>query len=82
MPHLEGDFMQQQDHEAQYRTAARVKWGNDGECEIDEDATVSVSEDGGAYVSAWVWISDEVAGVTRDEIPSGASRGVFAPVDP
>lgn len=30
----------------------------DGELEVDDNAIVSVSEDGGAYVMAWVWVSD------------------------
>lgn len=29
----------------------------DGELEVDDDAVVSVSESGGAYVMAWVWVS-------------------------
>ena len=42
----------------QYREGARRLWCEDGEIEIDEGATVSVSDDGGAYVQAWVWVSD------------------------
>ena len=42
----------------QYREGARRLWYEDGEIEIDEGATVSVSDDGGAYVQAWVWVSD------------------------
>jgi len=38
--------------------AARKLYGSDGECEIDKGATVSLSEDGGAYVQAWVWVYD------------------------
>lgn len=47
----------------QYREAARTKWEEEGECEIDDLAVVSVSEDGGAYVQAWVWVSNEDAGI-------------------
>lgn len=42
----------------QYRNEAKTKWESEGECEIDNDATVSVSENG-AYVQAWVWVSNE-----------------------
>ena len=30
----------------------------DGELEIDAPGVVSLSDDGGAYVMAWVWVSD------------------------
>lgn len=39
----------------------------EGELEVDGDAIVSESADGGAYVMAWLWVSDEDAGVERDE---------------
>lgn len=38
------------------RELAREKWAREGECEIDDDAVVSVSRDKGAYVQAWVWV--------------------------
>ncbi len=41
-----------------YRELATAVHGCDGECEIDDDADVSISEDGGAYVHAWVWAGD------------------------
>lgn len=64
-----------------YREAADTKWGREGECEIDDGAVVSVSDDDGAYVAAWVWISDEEAGIRRepdiDEDPDeGSDAGV------
>jgi hypothetical protein len=34
---------------------------SEGEIEVDNPAVVSRSEDGGAYVMAWVWVSDEDA---------------------
>lgn len=44
-----------------YRAAARESQHRAGEIEIDDGAAVILSE-GGAYVSAWVWVSeDEVA---------------------
>ena len=39
-----------------YVNEARKEYEREGECEIDDGATVSHSEDGGAYVAAWVWI--------------------------
>jgi hypothetical protein len=44
---------------AAYMAAARVWHHEDGQCEIDGDATVSLSSDGGAYVQAWVWVDQE-----------------------
>ncbi len=41
-----------------YRQKATEKYHRDGEIEVDEGATVSVSEDAGAYVQAWVWVAD------------------------
>ena len=45
--------------EAAYFEQAKELWHRDGECEIDSDAVVSVSDDGGAYVQAWVWVADK-----------------------
>lgn len=39
--------------------AARRLHTVEGECEIDDDAKVSISSDGGAYVQAWVWVDDD-----------------------
>jgi hypothetical protein len=39
----------------------------DGEIEIDEDAVVSIGDDSGAYVQAWLWVSDEAAGLSQQE---------------
>src|ERR1700712_713551 len=41
-----------------YIEAAKNQYGSEGECEIDELSVVSESDDGGAYVMAWVWVSD------------------------
>lgn len=46
-----------------YRKAARDLHEIEGECEIDEGAAIGISDDGGAYVQAWVWVSDEEAGI-------------------
>lgn len=41
---------------ATFRNIAKEQLQKDGELEIDDDAVVSISEDGGAYVQAWVWV--------------------------
>jgi hypothetical protein len=41
-----------------YRAAATAH-ARDGELEIDHNAIVSRGEDAGAYVMAWLWVSDE-----------------------
>jgi hypothetical protein len=46
----------------QYIEAARRLKHRDGELEIDDHPVVSSGEDAGAYVMAWVWISDNDAG--------------------
>jgi len=39
-----------------YREKAKKEREKEGDLEIDENAIVSLSEDGGAYVQAWVWV--------------------------
>lgn len=46
--------------------ARALPFARTGECEIDEDAAVSASDDG-AYVMAWVWVTREDAGITDDD---------------
>ena len=41
-----------------YREAAEAQYGSDGEIEIDSGAVVSLGDDPGAYVQAWVWVYD------------------------
>ena len=41
-----------------YIKAARKLYQQDGEVEIDQNCAISYSTDGGAYVAAWVWVSD------------------------
>lgn len=38
------------------RSAAKERYESAGALEIDPDAIVSISEDDGAYVQAWVWV--------------------------
>ena len=41
---------------------------SEGDLEVDDKAIVSVSDDGGAYVQCWKWVTNEQAGVeTCDE---------------
>lgn len=35
----------------------------DGEIEVDESPVISKGDDPGAYVQAWLWVSDEDAGL-------------------
>jgi hypothetical protein len=44
--------------DAQYKAAAK-KHQKEGELEVDPGATVSNGDDDGAYVAAWIWISDD-----------------------
>ena len=48
-----------------YAKAAADEYLIDGAIEID-DMTVLSDSDGGNYVMAWVWVSDEDAGVSRE----------------
>lgn len=41
-----------------YRDYAAANLTSDGEIEIDADALVSMGEDPGAYVMAWVWVDN------------------------
>ena len=43
---------------AAYVAAADELHGRDGECEVDDNAKVSMGADPGAYVQAWVWVYD------------------------
>ena len=44
----------------QFREIAKKTHAREGTLEIDEGAAVSFSDDGGAYVAAWVWVYGEV----------------------
>ena len=47
-----------------YVTAAQKKYiSNEGEIEVDDEAVVSAGFDDGAYVQAWVWITNAEAGL-------------------
>lgn len=51
------------DIDAAYIAAAQVQHGDDGVCEIDDNALVSIGDDPGAYVMAWVWVDAADAGI-------------------
>ena len=54
-------------NDAAYIGAAREVFATD-DLEIDDDPNVSLGGDPGAWVHAWVWVSDEDAGIqTEDE---------------
>jgi hypothetical protein len=42
--------------EAAYLAHAQENLQRDGDLEFDDNAKVSISEDGGAYVQGWKWI--------------------------
>jgi hypothetical protein len=46
-------------NENRYIKAARRMHHRDGEIEVDDWPLISPSDDGGAYVQAWVWVSDD-----------------------
>lgn len=48
-----------------YRKAAKELHLSEGTLEIDSNAIVSQSDDGGAYVQAWVWVDDDEAELCR-----------------
>jgi len=45
--------------EAWFRQRAKELYHDEGEIEVDDGATVSIGEDAGAYVQAWVWVPSE-----------------------
>lgn len=49
----------QSDRNKRYIEAARRRWHDDGQIEIDDHPVVSDGADNGAYVMAWVWASDD-----------------------
>jgi len=62
---------------AKYRAAADVR---EGELEVDPDAVVSFSDDGGAYVMSWQWVSAKEIGLsTCDECGERVSEVVGCP---
>jgi hypothetical protein len=58
------------DEESAFLIQAQDEWAKDGEIEIDDHAVVSVSDDGGAYVQAWVWVDGPEDDDGFEECPS------------
>ena len=55
-----------QDDDSKYAYAAKRKYlrfGTDGDVSFDDDPMMSHGGDGGSFVNAWLWVSDEEAGV-------------------
>jgi hypothetical protein len=57
----------QAEQEAAYRAAAQRLHHKEGEIEIDDAALVSLGDDPGAYVQAWIWVSAAAAGIDTDD---------------
>ncbi len=56
----------EQDHDQDtdaYVSAAEDRYAEEGSIEVDAPTVVSVSDDGGAYVMAWLWVSNGDAGI-------------------
>jgi hypothetical protein len=55
----------------QWVEAAKEKHQDEGDVEVDEQsdgsALISISDDGGAYVLAWVWVYNDEAGLQEPE---------------
>jgi len=39
-----------------FRAQAKTLYGEEGQIEVDKDARVSIGDDDGAYVQAWLWV--------------------------
>ena len=50
------DSMSEIQAQAWFRARAREIYQKDGMIEVDENASVSLGDDPGAYVQAWVWV--------------------------
>ena len=51
-----------------------VKLAKAGKLEIDEGAVVSKSDDPGAYVMAWLWVSDDPEGDDDEDADDGDDK--------
>ncbi len=60
------------------RALAKLTLEKEGELEIDDDAVVSESDENGAYVQAWAWVSFSGTPLTKDpdEIAERAAEPV------
>lgn len=57
---LDDTVVEQEGPEATAYREAASELSKDGELEIDDGAIVSMGDDPGAYVMAWLWVSEEM----------------------
>ena len=58
-PNDEGKLVQSMT-DNEFIDRARAEYGEEGRIEIDDGAKISRGSEYGAYVAAWVWVSDGV----------------------
>jgi hypothetical protein len=58
-----------------FRNRAKELYYDEGQLEVDDNAPVSIGDDDGAYVQAWVWVYRE-----EDDIESPQQRCDEKPV--
>lgn len=58
-----------------FRNRAKELYYDEGQLEVDDNAPVSIGDDDGAYVQAWVWVYEE-----KDDMESSLQRRDEAPV--
>lgn len=64
--------------EAWFRQRAKELYHDEGEIEVDDGAPVSIGEDAGAYVQAWVWVYSEKDDGADDAIQSVENKNAAA----
>ena len=64
--------------ETWFRHRARELYHDEGEIEVDDGAPVSIGEDAGAYVQAWVWVYSEKDDGADDAIQSVENKNATA----
>ena len=71
------DASRAHDHDGTFSAAAREKYagtGSDGDIDWDDETAVSASDEG-AYVMAWLWVSNEEAGIPNAIHPRDSDMG-------
>jgi hypothetical protein len=68
-----GKSAEEEQIDERYREAAHKEHVSEGTLEIDAGAIVSRSDDGGAYIAAWVWVDCASVGLCKcgAELPEG-----------
>ena len=64
--------------EAWFRQRAKELYHDEGEIEVDDGAPVSIGEDAGAYVQAWVWVYSDKDDGADDAIQSVENKSATA----